>query len=457
MRYIQEQIDIIKSNESHILVEALAGTGKTTTLIGYAEENFESSILYLVFSKDMRKIVKNKFPSNCEVHTINSFALKFSKELMSDKILKNNFNTSDIIELLPSLSSRFSNNRTSVIVEATNILKAYSNLMNSNISLKDFKPENYYETLAFELYNNVILNGRYIDHSALLKYFSENNLFDFNFDIVMIDEVQDINPIMFSIIERIKPKKVLMVGDLQQSIYGFRQNINVFRLPELDSYTKYSLTKSFRFGEAIANSVNTISSIIYGKSINIKYNENLESKIIESKVMGPCSAYITRTNAHLFDIAIEYALEGLNIAMPFNWEELKLLMEDIIYLKMNIRSKIKNKIISKYKSFAELEALNKNGSDLELRYLIKVVLKYDILILDYLKLLESKLSSPKYADITLLTAHKSKGLEFLYVQLGTDFKDISKPMDIEEANLIYVSMTRAIKELNINSFKLSRF
>ncbi len=74
-----------------------------------------------------------------------------------------------------------------------------------------------------------------------------------------------------------------------------------------------------------------------------------------------------------------------------------------------------------------------------------------------LKLLrEHTVTSEKDADITVSTAHRSKGLEWPVVILDEDFADITDPLMPEderrdETNLLYVAVTRARKTLVLNS------
>ena len=93
-----------------------------------------------------------------------------------------------------------------------------------------------------------------------------------------------------------------------------------------------------------------------------------------------------------------------------------------------------------------MKKIAQSGGDVEISYLIKVVEKYGLDLPDNITTLERYLSSPKNADLILLTAHKSKGLEFFDVELANDFPKIATA-NLEEKNLIYVAMTRAEKKL----------
>ena len=61
----------------------------------------------------------------------------------------------------------------------------------------------------------------------------------------------------------------------------------------------------------------------------------------------------------------------------------------------------------------------------------------------------------KDAQVTVSTAHRSKGLEWPVVMLSEDFTDITDPLlsqeeRQDETNLLYVAVTRARKTLVLN-------
>ncbi|WP_183142673.1 UvrD-helicase domain-containing protein, partial [Pseudomonas syringae group genomosp. 3] len=51
MQWTEEQLPAIHSCAKKLLVQAFAGTGKTTTLVGYAEHNASVKMLYLCYNK----------------------------------------------------------------------------------------------------------------------------------------------------------------------------------------------------------------------------------------------------------------------------------------------------------------------------------------------------------------------------------------------------------------------
>ena len=85
---------------------------------------------------------------------------------------------------------------------------------------------------------------------------------------IMIDEYQDTNDIQDEFIKYIQNNNVYMVGDIKQSIYGFRNaNPKLFKdkydkYTNTDEGTKIDLTSNFRSREEVIDNINSIFSEI---------------------------------------------------------------------------------------------------------------------------------------------------------------------------------------------------
>lgn len=451
-----EQLQIVYSNEDILLIDAFAGTGKTSTLIEFSKENIDKNILYLVFNKEMRKDSKHKFPLNTEIHTINSFIFSKTKHEFEKRKMLNEYNIHFVLNNLTMLNKLIKTEQKKAIEIAVNTLSELNNFFNSLFEEEDyFKLDinNIANYLAGELYKKIKNENLPITHNFLMKHFIDNYDFNsLNYDFLLIDEAQDINPAMLNIIKKIKSKKIF-VGDKRQNIYGFRDSINIFSLKEFEYTPKLFLTGSFRFGSNIANIVNKIVFNLYRNTDKEIIGLNkYEGVIVEKQgeLKGPYTAYITRTNAHLFDKAFELIESGKKVSIPFDWELIKNLLLDVFYLRNGLKDRIKTDLIKNYHDFNYFKNIAESGGDLELSFLIKIIEKYNLDIPEKIKQLEKYLSSPKYADIILLTAHKSKGLEFYNVIIGEDFPELSFGLKFEEKNLIYVALTRAMEKLCLN-------
>lgn len=76
--YNEEQLAIINAAQTgaNVSVKALAGTGKTTVLVGVAEALSHKRIAYVAFNKDIADEATHKMPSNVEARTASAFAYR---------------------------------------------------------------------------------------------------------------------------------------------------------------------------------------------------------------------------------------------------------------------------------------------------------------------------------------------------------------------------------------------
>ncbi len=107
------------------------------------------------------------------------------------------------------------------------------------------------------------------------------------FDYIMVDECQDVNEVQDLIFRAISKdeKNLFMVGDVKQSIYGFRQAMPEIFLSRKDSYKIYNakeenypskiiLDKNFRSKKGIAHAVNFIFSHLMSKEVgDMQYSD----------------------------------------------------------------------------------------------------------------------------------------------------------------------------------------
>lgn len=107
---------------------------------------------------------------------------------------------------------------------------------------------------------------------------------------IFIDEYQDVNGIQESIINKIEKDNLFMVGDVKQSIYGFRGCRPEFfekKFCEMEKQGKgaYRLNYNFRSAENVVNAVNQVfdfsmtkeySGINYKNDARLKYGELYE-------------------------------------------------------------------------------------------------------------------------------------------------------------------------------------
>jgi superfamily I DNA/RNA helicase len=294
-----------------------------------------------------------------------------------------------------------------------------------------------------------------ITHDSYLKLFhlSEKRI-PGNYDIIMMDEAQDANPVTSAIVAQ-QPGGKVYVGDRNQSIYAFRGAENA--MDTIDA-TEYFLSSSFRFGPQIANVANHLLEYSLGDSARIS-GVGGRSTLNNAHQDGR-HALLARTNGSLFFAAISALDSGKTVSIIGGPESLKLMMlMDVYRLSTGDEEKISeiiSPVIKQFKNYDEMrkEVSNEEAEDVEMNSLCKVVDSYGGRLPALIAKISAKCNASTVdADVVLSTAHKSKGLEFDSVELADDFK---KPNDndgieIQEANLLYVAVTRAKKNLVLSA------
>jgi len=466
MKLTSEQEKILYCDDKEIYVNAKAGTGKTTTLIEFTKKRPAEIFLYLVYNRKNKIEAEKKFIyGNVEVQTIHSLAFKHIGKKYKNK-LGGNIHIFDIIKNIPDLEKKYKQDKTNpeIFIEASKVIDCLEYYFNKAIldieesvgifSDQTIKWANQYFNLMCDPNNEKVK----MTHNGYLKLF-QLEMPELNYDYILVDEAQDSNEIMLSIISQSSAKKVF-VGDNYQSIYGFRYNVNVFDLKDR-SATELFLTKSFRFGPNIAYYANILNQFYRENFIPIEGNEKINDYVFDAPerlLTERQYTVLTRTNAHLFDLAARYSLLGKKIFIVGEQEVFQELI-DAMHLYKGELYKIKNPIILEYKNFEKMKQISQSTNDPELKFLVKVVEQYEENIPTIISRIKNQTTKEIYADFILSTAHKSKGLEWHNVILATDFPNLINKkgeiksldeIDEEEINLLYVAITRAMERLYLN-------
>ena len=179
--------------------------------------------------------------------------------------------------------------------------------------------------------------------------------------------------------------------------------------------------------------------------------------------------FLARTNAFLFAEASRNAGKikmfvpgsGQNGELPIFQSVL-----DVFALFQNRKQDIRDFELKNFADYWELLEFVKTGqADPEWNVATAVVEKYKEGVPQQIqKIRDSLVPSADLADVTLITAHRAKGLEWDHVVLGSDYAEMfddegklrplgdDRKSEIahDEVNLIYVAATRAKKQLTVN-------
>ncbi len=483
INFTDEQKAIIESH-GDIKINAVAGSGKTTTLIEYARGRpGNSKILYLAFNKSVRLEAQKRFVAEglagVTVETAHSLAYKRIVYRHGYRLKNNGYKTHEIVALL-GLNSQGEKHGQYVV--ASHINKFISYFCNS--PAEKIRDINYADVVADEkarafverFYGYIEKQTRLllakmnrgeieIPHDFYLKKFQLSRP-ELPYDYILFDEGQDASPAMLDVFLRQKATKVI-VGDSHQQIYGWRHAINSL---EKTDFATLPLTNSFRFGPEIAF---LARGILDWKShirdhTPVKISGRGRSRATRTK------AILARGNLGLLVRAIDYITEhrqtgGLYFEGNINsytYADDGASLYDILNLYNGNRARIRDKLISEMKGLDDLEEYVKKTDDVQLGLMIDIVREYGNEIPGILARIKEKHvadGDKDKADVIFSTVHRCKGMEYDTVELVNDFisesrikkllADTSKSIDparlIEEVNILYVAVTRTRHLLSI--------
>lgn len=477
MKLTAEQESIIHSNED-IKINAVAGSGKTTTIIEYAKSRpKDSRILYLAFNKSVKLEAIKKFQKknlhNVIVETAHSLAYKNIVFKNGYKVRAQGYKTHELPEIL-GLTGNGEKHHEFVIANHVNKFAA---LFCNSDKLK-VQDVNYLETIADAKARSFVKNfypylekqtrtflakmdkGEIdITHDFYLKKFQLQNP-SLPFDYILFDEGQDASPAMLDIFLNQQATKVI-VGDTHQQIYSWRYAVNSL---EKTNFKIFNLSHSFRFSNDIAN---LATQILFWK------NRIAPTAPQQIKGLGNCKevkskAVIGRTNLGLLLKAIEYTTEKKEIKRiyfegninSYTYADDGASLYDVLNLGNGKRSQIKDALIRSMATIEDLEDYIDKSEDVQLGMMVEIVKKYGNDIYDIIKKLKEKHvenDDREKADVIFSTVHRCKGMEYDSIHLVNDFitedKVERQVMDLdndekkisklnEEINLLYVAVTR---------------
>lgn len=444
----QAIIEAIREGKS-VAVKALAGAAKTSTCIMVAEA-VPCNILYIAYNKSIADEAKTKFPAYVECRTAHSLAYgSIINRFKLRKKLQGFFDRASLKDLATN---------DSLVQPVVSLITSFCNSAEPDLATlgKKLEVDDAVILLAVEFWNRMVdsKSDVMITHDVYLKLyglFPDINKELSQYDLIIVDEAQDLNPVILDIVCNQDSQKVF-VGDEYQQIYGFREAINAF--DSLKGYTELSLTTSYRFGQAIANKARKIISAV-------GYTGEFTGGRVDGAKSNDEVAILARTNADLLDAAYELALKGKKIKIIGGFKEVYSDLYSLLALAGGNKDKVYSNLIKQFNSFAE--AVEAKESQPEVAKLLQILSRHQQIHKVITEIKAATVTRGEY-DVVLSTAHKSKGLEFRKVILldgflpykdreGREFESLARSdqlaclVDTQILNLIYIALTRAEQEV----------
>lgn len=511
----KEQTEIVKFNQDKLVIQALAGTGKTTTLIEFAKKYPQYKFLYLSFNRAIADEAKTKFGINVEVKTVHSIAYNWFTYHCPRKKIVNNIRSKEYYEFFQKINNKVDY---SVIKRVEKLLREY--YISNIYKIEDFLKNNgVNETKILTACTLILkdffdLNGILpVTHDVYLKFFQiTDSKIGGGFTHILFDESQDSNDVITAIVMNQDGRKIF-VGDKHQSIYQFRGARDALTDFEKKADQVLSLTQTFRYGDNLAKMASKILNVykdderkIQGlendTKISIANNADSEEdflrKVIDVKIKKDNQplCLISRLNKPLIKIAKEKInKEDENIKFFFNGDlakynfDLDIEMFEMVMpqiapevnpdlAKDLLTTKKKRKHLNKFNNYNELfnyvneiQCSDKQNYDED-----DICQSYERILEDVQNGVDTKEYIQKIKEVhtqnkkdyennklvnplILTTAHVAKGLEwdnvFIYDNmLGDVLFEIDSPFDLKSLK------EQAVKKLpqknNLVNFKISK-
>jgi DNA helicase-2/ATP-dependent DNA helicase PcrA len=472
--------DAVQNGKSDILVKATAGSGKTTTIVN-ASKLIPASldVIFLAFNKSIVNELKERLPETVKCSTLHSLGFQsLYKYYKTNKGIKvDNYKTSkfsrEAIKYIKGISHKDQEKALWVVDDI--IDKARLNHIENTYKALTEVADYYgisYENKEIELVQST--------YDMLKKYndlkFSEEKLIDFTdmiyipsiydvqlpkFDVVFVDEAQDLNKSQQILVEKIKKPsgRAIYVGDENQAIYMFAgADASSFNSIAKNNTVKLPLSVCYRCGKNIIKEAQNI----IGED-NIKPFEGQQDGLVTYGTWEDIKEgdlVVCRNNAPLFSLYFDLLSKGIKASIKGREIEGQLLklVHKIRYSTVEQGAEKLDQMLEKIeeeqrkKGKKEPEKTKRYQNFSEMSRIIKF-LSQDKEMMSEVKLELEGIFNDEKKGASLMTIHKSKGLEaervhFLMPELiPSRWAETDEEIQ-QEYNLKFVAVTRAKKHLN---------
>jgi DNA helicase-2/ATP-dependent DNA helicase PcrA len=471
-KYQLNVYNFIKNNTGSAIIQAVAGSGKTTTIVSALSKiPSNKKVLLLAFNKSIADELKQRVPNNVRVMTYHSCAFsayRFSQKnvvvnkdklnlLIRDIIPDTDFQYVPLTKRLVSLAKAhaigyLTSNENS---EWMNLIEKFSLLnqkLDSDFSVIDLI---HYSKLVYSE-NNKLKCIIDFDDMILFPLIYKSNFF--KQDFIFVDEAQDTSSVQRNLLKRMMNKntRVIAVGDSAQAIYGFRgaDSNSMSEIQTEFGAKELPLSICYRCSsEVVREAQEWNNKILPSPDAPVGSVVNLNS--YEPSDFKNTDAIVCRNTAPLINMA--FALISRDVPVNVLGRDIgKGLVSYIRSLKCKKISKLKKEMEEDY--LEKIKDLDKDDSKLhsltDQKNVINIFINNNIdnRVDTLCSFIENFFGDSQDDNITLCTIHKSKGHEWERVFILD--RDLLMPSWVtqdwavqQEKNIAYVAITRAKKDL----------
>lgn len=465
MQATAQQLDIIRHVRTgqNLTVNAGPGTGKTTTngMISSALQG--KNIVNFCFNKSTKLQADEKMPPHVKNYTFHGaaygqlgkyYAPKLKVKL-SPKVMADSFGCELRIATLAKYTLR------QYALSDDPVISAWHVPREAVLAVPERDRNGFIDEVVRIARKTWLKSMDFkdrqfgVEHDFYLKQWCEEGArLPSRFQVILVDEEQDMVPVNIQSIRKMRSEQVILSGDPKQELYPWRSGraaSKVFQFPELP------LTLSHRFGSVIAEKANEVIDLFPESNPHLTGSPQIDSTI-EYGFPKERHAVLCRSNAGLLDETLKAIRQGKRVHVVGSILDSILLMESAWYLSIGETQRVRHPTMTLIGNWNVVIELAQEDGDL--KQAVKRVDEYGGTIPDLCEELRcAGETSRERADVVLSTVHKFKGDEFNVVLLADDFPDLIRWSKKErkfialeqELCVFFVAVTRARYKLYANS------
>lgn len=446
-----------------MVVEAGAGTGKTSTLILLGKARPERRMIYIAYNKPIAVDAERRFPNNVRCSTAHSLAYRAIGHRYRSRLDGPRLPARAIADRLGTSALRLRGaDKKTIVLDATRVARLTMATVGrfcrtTSAAVEPWMvevPDGLDAGQAAELRKHVLPYATRawddlsrtdgvlpFSHDCYLRLWAMSRP-RLDADVVLLDEAQDADPLIASVVmgQRQHGTQLVLVGDANQAIYGWRGATDAMSSFEADR--RLWLSQSFRFGPAIAAEANKWLDVLES-DLTLRGFDRIVSYVDD--VARP-DAILCRTNAGCVGQVMRRLDHGDRVALVGGGKQIRQLAEAAIQLQGG--GSTNHPDLMAFTSWEQLvDYVENDGSGSDLKTFVALIEKHGA---DAVLRTVDRLVPEERANVVVSTAHKAKGREWSTVQIHDDFRKPAKDAEIHrpEAMLAYVAVTRAKQVLD---------
>lgn len=476
-QYQKNVFEWIEYGGGNAVVEAVAGSGKTSTMV-HAASLFPSSAdsVFLAFNKHIAEELGAKLPGHVTCGTMHSLCLRSLRESFGfieiDSSKSRNLSKAFVEKVVPDSDMdrrrelinrlvRMITMAKSILIDPLSDSEIDTMLVEYNIDFSSEQNKELAKELLPHILNRCAEEKNLVDFDDMIWFIHAHNLSIKQYDWVVVDEAQDLNNLQMSILlKMVKPSgRIIAVGDRAQSIYGFRganchaiplliEKLNATVLPLSICYRCPS--RHIELAKELVPQIECADNAIPGVIERYQYSEVLNQLKDGDLVLCRANAPLVSLCFSLIERGQKATIKGRDIGLSLiEWIE-SMKANSIAELLTKLQEYTRRECIKlEEKNLAQASQNLKDRLSMVETIAMRPEMKHVNMVTNFISSLFQDEEKP---GVTCSSVHKAKGLEadsvyLLYPHLMPSKYARTEEEIQQEQNIQYVALTRSKKFL----------